>query len=438
MDKKELLKKALMVYAVTDRRWLNGRDLADDIERALTGGASMIQLREKETETEELIGIARRIRKVTDRYNVPLIIDDDVEAAIRSGAAGVHIGQDDMDAAQVRKMIGDEAILGVTVHNAAEAVAAQEAGADYLGAGAVFATSTKDDAVDVSLEELKRICGAVRIPVVAIGGIDSKNVIELKGTGIAGAAVVSAVFAAEDIMEATVGLASVVHKTLGISGLRAAIFDYDGTIMDSMTMWRTVPSSYIRKRGFEPDPDFDRKVRSMSLKEVSDLFREKYNTTDTDEDIIDDIMEMVYDNYRYYLEPKPGAVEFVKQLKAEGMKMCIATMTPSEMIRAANERLGIDDCFEEVYSCSDWDLTKTVPDIYHIAAAGMGAVPEETLVFEDMYIAARTAKDAGYHVIGVADHISEEDRELIIENSDLFIDGFSQWPGTDALKKPVE
>ncbi len=438
MNKEEMLKKALMVYAVTDRRWLNGRGLADDVERALIGGATMIQLREKNMSTEELTASAVRIRRVTDQYNVPLIIDDDAEAAAAAGAAGVHIGQDDMDADTVRSIIGEDAVLGITVHNVEEALAAQKAGADYLGAGTVFATGTKDDAVPVSLEELKRICDAVDIPVVAIGGIDSSNVIKLKGTGIAGAAAVSAVFAEDDIMEAAVRLASAVHSTLDIKGVKAAIFDYDGTLLDSMNMWRTVPSSYIRKRGYEPDMDFDRRARYMSLEESAEEFRKMYGLTDSDEEILDGIMDMVYDFYRYELQPKAGAVDFVRKLKEEGLRLCIATMTPSKMIRAANRRLGIEDCFDEVFSCSDWKLNKSTPEIYHIASAHMGTVPEETLVFEDMSVAARTAHNAGYIVIGLADSVSAEDRDAVIENSDMFMDEFSEWPGMDAVRSLVK
>ena len=195
----KLNKKDLILYAVTDRHWLNGRKLYDDVEKAIKGGASVIQLREKNLTHEEFKAEALEIQKLCKKYNVPFIINDDVELAIEINADGIHVGQDDMEAGNVRALIGNEKILGVSVQTPQEAVLAESKGADYLGAGAVFHTDSKLDAVDVSHDTLKQICSAVKIPVVAIGGINSKNIHELAGSNIAGVAVISAVFAADDI-----------------------------------------------------------------------------------------------------------------------------------------------------------------------------------------------------------------------------------------------
>lgn len=195
--------KSLLLYAVTDRMWLNGRKLAEDVERALLGGATFVQLREKDATFEEFLEQAKEIKEVCGKYNVPFVINDNIEVALAIDADGVHVGQSDMETGSVRKKLGKNKIIGVSTRTVEEALLAQERGADYLGVGAMFQTSTKLDAADVTFEELTAICKAVEIPVVAIGGISSNNVAELTGTGIDGVAVVSALFAAEDIKKAT-------------------------------------------------------------------------------------------------------------------------------------------------------------------------------------------------------------------------------------------
>ncbi len=194
--------KHLLLYAVTDRRWLKGRSLAEDVEAALMGGATMIQLREKEMDTEAFIVEARQIKKVTDRFGVPLIINDRIDVCLAVDAAGVHVGQSDMQAGKVRDLIGPDRILGVTAKTVDQAKAAKAAGADYLGSGAVFGSSTKKDALSMSKELLARITASVDIPVVAIGGVDAGNILQLQGLGLAGAAIVSGIFAQPDIRRA--------------------------------------------------------------------------------------------------------------------------------------------------------------------------------------------------------------------------------------------
>lgn len=189
----------LILYAVTDRTWLNGRKLYDDVEKAIQGGATLIQLREKNLTHEEFRTEALEIQKLCKKYKIPFIINDDVKLACEIDADGVHVGQDDMEAGNVRNLIGSEKILGVSVQTPEQAILAESRGADYLGAGAVFHTNSKLDAADVSHETLKKICASVKIPVVAIGGINAKNINQLAGTGIAGVAIISAIFAADDI-----------------------------------------------------------------------------------------------------------------------------------------------------------------------------------------------------------------------------------------------
>ena len=188
-----------LLYAVTDTSWLRGRTLAQQVEEALRGGVTMVQLREKELQGEALEQEAREILAICRQYGVPLLINDDVMLAKKIGADGVHVGQDDMSAAKARELLGEDAIIGVTARTVEQAVAAQEAGADYLGSGAVFGTSTKKDAKPMDPAYFQQICESVSIPVVAIGGVTLDNIRELEGRKMSGFAIVSGIFAAEDI-----------------------------------------------------------------------------------------------------------------------------------------------------------------------------------------------------------------------------------------------
>ncbi len=209
-------KKWMPLYAVTDRAWLGERTLAGCVEETLRGGATCLQLREKDLDDAAFLAEAKELKALCARYSVPFIVNDNVDVGILSGADGVHVGQSDADAEAVRARIGPEMILGVSVQNVEQAVKAEKDGADYLGVGAMFSTGTKLDADDVSFDTLRAICGAVSIPVVAIGGISLKNIAALAGTGIDGIAVVSAIFAAENVEEATRELRRVVRKELGV------------------------------------------------------------------------------------------------------------------------------------------------------------------------------------------------------------------------------
>lgn len=192
-------KETMLLYAVTDRAWTGAQTLYQQVERALRGGVTCVQLREKDLPEAEFLAEAREIGALCRAHGVPFIINDNVEIALACGADGVHVGQSDMEAGQVRAAVGWGMMVGVSARTVEEALAAQRAGADYLGVGAVFATSTKLDAEAVSRQTLKDICAAVDIPVTAIGGISKDNILELSGTGIDGVALVSAIFGAEDI-----------------------------------------------------------------------------------------------------------------------------------------------------------------------------------------------------------------------------------------------
>ena len=210
------LKTSLLLYAVTDRAWLGKNfcceTLSDAVLQAIEGGATLVQLREKEISEKEFLDEAFRIKEICTSKKIPFIINDNVKIAKETDACGVHIGQSDMELKEARKILGAEKIIGVSCQTVEQALQAEKNGADYLGVGAVFSTSTKTDADNVPLSTLKEICSSVKIPVVAIGGISLQNMSQLKGSGIAGVSVISAIFAQQDIRSSTKELKSSAEK----------------------------------------------------------------------------------------------------------------------------------------------------------------------------------------------------------------------------------
>lgn len=208
--------KDLLLYAVTDRHWLNGRTLVDVVKESLDGGVTMIQLREKSLDAGKFLEEAKELQALCRERHVPFIVNDNVDIAKAMDADGVHVGQDDMAALDVRAKLGPDKLIGVSAHTVEEALLAEKQGADYLGVGAVFPTSSKSDVGEMSYETLKAICKAVSIPVVAIGGISGENVGKLAGSGICGVAVISAIYAAKDVKAAAADLKATVKEMLRV------------------------------------------------------------------------------------------------------------------------------------------------------------------------------------------------------------------------------
>ena len=207
------IRKAMLLYAVTDQSWLKeGQTLLAVCQDVLANGATFLQIREKDLDANAFEAEAAKLKDLCARYKVPYVVNDSVEIALAIDADGVHVGQSDMQGRDIRSLIGPERILGISAGTVEEAVAAQQAGADYIGVGAVFGTSTKKNARNLTVEKLREICSVVAIPVVAIGGINAKNLLELSGSGVDGVAVVSAIFAAENPGKATAQLLGLARK----------------------------------------------------------------------------------------------------------------------------------------------------------------------------------------------------------------------------------
>lgn len=210
----KIKKEDLLLYAVTDRNCLRGISLDEAVEQAIIGGATCIQLREKSIDEDELFNEAKRLIEICHRYNVPFIVNDDYEAALKCGADGVHVGIEDAPVKEIRRIAGEDFIIGATAKTVEQARFAESSGADYLGVGAVFPSPTKQNAIRITPELLKKICSSVNIPAVAIGGITAENAGSIKGCGHSGIAVVSAVFGADDVRSAAEKLAEAAKATL--------------------------------------------------------------------------------------------------------------------------------------------------------------------------------------------------------------------------------
>lgn len=216
---KDEIRKAMLLYAVTDQMWLkDGETLADVVESVLQNGATFLQIREKDLAKDAFEAEAQRLKTLCAQHRVPFVVNDSVEIALQCGADGVHVGQSDIKGRDIRSIIGSDKILGISAGTVEEAVAAEKAGADYIGVGAIFATSTKKNARNMTLDQLKAIVSSVSIPVAAIGGISAGNILHLCGSGIDGVAVVSAIFAAEDPGKATADLLKLAKAVVAPNG----------------------------------------------------------------------------------------------------------------------------------------------------------------------------------------------------------------------------
>lgn len=426
---REQLKKDLLLYAVTDRSWLGEETLYEQVEKALKGGATFVQLREKELDEEHFLEEAIALKELCHKYHVPFVINDNVKIAKEMDADGVHVGQSDMEADDVRKILGEDKILGVSAQTVEQAVLAEKMGADYLGVGAVFSTSTKKDASAISKERVKAICEAVHIPVIAIGGITADNILTLKGSGICGIAVVSAIFAAKDIEDATGVLlekttAMVNDKERHQSVIKGAIFDIDGTLLDSMPVWENAGARYLATLGIEARSDLKERLDALSLTEGALYMQKEYKLSVTTEEILEGVNQVVKDFYFKEAVLKPGVCDLIQKLKKNQVRLIIATATDAEMAKAALIRNGIWKDFDGMITCEEAGAGKTSPKVFELAREHLQTKKEETWVFEDSLYAVKTASKAGFPVCSIYDAYSRDNTEEIRTFSDIYVKDF--------------
>ena len=413
------LKSSLILYAVTDRYWLNGKKLKDDVEKAILGGATMIQLREKDLPIDEFIKEAFEIKEICKKYDVPFIINDSLDVFLAVDADGIHVGQNDMPANIVRKKIGPNKILGVSAETVEEALLAEKMGADYLGVGTIFNTSTKLDAISVSLDTLAQISYSVNIPVVAIGGININNIKELKNTMISGISVVSAIFAESDIIGKTKLLKEEVNKLFfNPNNYKNFIVDYDGTLLKSLKMWETIASRYIISKGLVPEDDLDLIVKLQTNDETAKYMSEKYFNNIDPKILINDIDSFIE---KEYLDIKiwNNAKSFLDKLK--NGNVVLYTATSLSLIEKSLKINDISNYFKKLYTSTNFDYTKSDGSGYIRLINIESFDVKDTLIIEDATHALLGAKSKGLNVLGIATYKNMRDIEKIRKSCDFLI-----------------
>lgn len=403
-------KKNYRLYAITDQRWLNGRNFYEQIEAVLQNGATFLQLREKHATHEQIVDEAKIIKKIAKKYNVPFVINDDCLAAKEADVDGVHIGQSDISYEKARKILGPDKIIGMTAKTVEQAKLAQKLGADYIGVGAVFHTDTKADAVDMTKETLLEITKNVSIPVVAIGGITYENCDYLENTGVSGVAVISAIFAQDDMAGATKAMSKKTSMLFyADKTCNNIIFDLDGTILDSMPYWKRLAREYVEERGLLIPSDFDEKMYRKSVDEAAQYLHDEVKIKETKDEIKNDILSIIGRHYEMDIPLKKGIKELLANEYENKTRMCIFTASDSECAKKALQRLDIDKYFETIYTVDQIGINKHDKASYKKVCELAGYEPDETCVYEDAVHGLKSAKDAGFKTVAVYDYISEND-----------------------------
>ena len=387
------------LYAITDRSWLDGRAFVDVCRDVLRGGASMLQLREKGLDEQSFRDDAVQIKALCSEYGVPLIINDNVALAKEIGV-GVHVGQGDTPLKEVRKTLGADAIVGVSCQTVAQAIEAERDGASYLGVGAVFPTSTKQGTKAVDYRLLNAICNAVSIPVVAIGGVSASNLMRLAGSGIAGVAVVSALFAAKEPYDAARELRGLVARMLDVPQVRmsGAIIDLDGLLLDSLSYWEHLAEDYLVNKGRTPQSNLRELLDSMEMEEGAEYMKKMYALDESVEQIVDDLVENISDVYISKASFFPGAADFLKSLHANGIHLALFSATKRELVEKVLERHGVLDLFDVIVSTMDIPYDKAQPEAFLYVLGQLGTELNKTVVYDDASYAISGAKKSGMRV----------------------------------------
>ena len=408
----------MQLYAVTDTQWLNGRDFLEVIESVLANGATFLQLREKNATHEEIVAKAKAIKPIAKKYGVPFVIDDDIYAAKEADVDGVHIGQNDASYEKAREVLGEGKIIGMTVKTRQQAENAIRLGADYVGMGAVFHTSTKKDAKDMSRETLLELAGMMEdIPVVAIGGISYDNCDYLKDTGVDGIAVVSAIFASDDCALATRKLFVKTRELFGKK--RNIIVDMDGTLADSMPFWKNSAREYAILRGADIPDNFDEITGVMDLNDYAEYVKNVLGIDTNLEQITEAAVEIMNKHYEKDIPAKDGMTELVTREYKAGSRLVVFTASDRRSVEILLSHLGIRECFYDIYTVYDVGLKKSDKNSYLKVAelAGMKDT-SQVWVYEDILRGVKAAKEAGLNVCAVYDEDSAGDWEDIKELAD--------------------
>lgn len=417
------------VYLVTDSELNSAATLEEGVEKAILGGVTLVQLREKQISSQEYYRRALSVKAVCDRYGIPLIINDRVDIAMAVDADGVHLGQGDMPVPVARRLLKKDKIIGVSARSVESAERALKEGADYLGVGAMFATGTKTDAKVTDISELRRITG-INIPIVIIGGLNEQNIPRFSDIDIDGVAVASAIMAASDITAAAARIKAAFNKDRRpiVRGIKGAIFDLDGTLLDSMDVWKNIDLEFLGKRGLEIPVDYMQAVSAKSFNECAEYTIKRFSLPETPEMLMREWNDMAIGHYTDSVQPFPYVKEYLCELKSRHIKMAVATSLKHAFVEPCLKRNGMSEFFDSVCSVDDVGVGKESPAVFEYAAKQLGLDLSECIIFDDALSAIKAAKQTEAKVVGVYEKHSAYLKESIRSIADMYISDFKKAP----------
>ena len=418
------------IYYVTDEELLHpSYDLYKSVEDAIIGGATMIQLREKNTTTREFIEKAKKIKDICSKYEVLLIINDRVDVALAIDADGVHLGQDDMDISFARKILGQDKIIGISASNLQEAQIAEKGGATYIGVGAMYSTNTKIDADMTTMEELKIIRKEVKIPIVVIGGINQKTIPDFKDTDIDGLAIVSAIASSDNHVETTKSLKKQFYANNKVKGV---ILDIDLTMLETEELWDRVLDKIMEKYGFccnEEDINF---IWNNSFEVVSKYLSDKFNLNITEDNLLQDIHNFSIEEYASSnIKLKKGLDKFLKSMRDKNIKLAVCTSLSEKQYMAVLNNTGLIDKIGFVFSAIDEGFDKGDYRVYEIVSSKLGIHPRNIIAFDDELRAIRAAKRAGMRTSLMKNSKNNTKDSYILSMIDYCVDDFDEFMKID-------
>lgn len=393
----------LLLYAITDCAHYTGQALIDRTKGLLDGGITMLQFRDKTRGREAARPDAEALLALCRAYRVPFIVNDDVELAREIGADGVHLGQDDAALRLARIKLGPDKIIGISAHNLAEAREAQAGGASYLGCGAIFPSQSKDAAC-LAPGVLKEITDTIDLPVVAIGGITGDNLGQLTGLGCDGAAVISALYGAEDPLAATKALrvqAEAVFGPYGASKPQALIIPLDRVLCDTHAAWAALAETYLTGVGKAAGPDLAAILRQRTLAASAAYIKHNYSVPDGISQILYEFDYDLEDYYRHQARLQPGAKVFLDQCQAASIPVIALSDASSNLAGLLADRTNCADALAGIISTADGHLDRTEPAFYQQGLADIEADPDRVWVVEDHIDGLRTAHRAGFTTIAI-------------------------------------
>ena len=418
------LNNALTLYGVISKNEMSDAQYLKKIEDSIKGGVTIIQIREKTGSFEEKVRLAQQAKKVTDKYDIPLIVNDDIDICKQINADGVHLGQTDGSVREARQRLGSKKIIGVSADTVALAKKAANEGADYLGTGAIFPTSTKLDAQQVAISTLQAICNAASLPVVAIGGIDQTNVLKLKGTGIAGIAVVSALYNDDHSYDNAMAMKKLAARIAVIRN-KLIICDVDGVLLDSVGVWKGVGGEYLESKGLMPKPHFEQILGTCSFEQGLAMIKNDYGVQDSVGQIMKEITKLVQQRYIKDIHPQVMAKPFL-QAASKHNCLYLCSDTNSQALTPALKKHGLLDYADGLVTSDIAKCSKTSKGIYQYCNDRSGYAIKDTIVFEDFLYPIQTAKDAGYYVIGVQEKHSLNNMDEIKTVADEYLESLAQ------------